>query len=47
MTTYLECPKCKFGFSLPTTEYMAKGAVCPRCGATDKTNKDGRTIYVQ
>ena len=47
MTTYLKCPKCKFGFAMSTMEYMAKGAVCPRCGATEKKDASGRTIYVQ
>lgn len=32
MTTYLTCKKCGYGFALSTTDYMANGANCPRCG---------------
>lgn len=47
MTTYLGCPLCKYNFALSTTEYMAKGAVCPQCGYTGKDTPDGRHIYEQ
>lgn len=36
MTTYLICEKCGFKFAMNTSEYLAEGPECPRCGISEK-----------
>ena len=35
MTTYLTCKKCGFNFAMNTSEYLANGPECPRCGIAE------------